>query len=144
MRQRSERERIPTVRYQNHTDTAGLTTKRNSTRFKCNICNKRFSSKHCLTEHTYKHTNEKPFTCVVCQMEFRHASQFTLHRKKHKNYQSFTWPRLGEFDTANEGNYDVEKTERQIITMPLITGPKIQLLPLFEVVMSKNLIDLFS
>lgn len=138
------REKKPTLRFQNHTDAAGLASLRHLKRFKCNVCNKRFSSKYCLTEHTYKHTNVKPITCVVCQTEFRHASQFTLHKKKHNISQIFTWPRLVEFDKGNHGVCEVLATESQKIELPLITGPQIQILPLFQEVLGKSFIGLLT
>lgn len=141
---RNTREKIPTARYQNNSVSNSSTSLRHPTRFKCTTCNKRFSSKHCLNEHTYKHANVKPISCVVCQMEFRHASQFTLHKKKHKISQNFRWPSLVGLDKNECSGCDRVGIESQRLDLPLIKGAKIQLLPPFDETLAKTFINFLT
>ena len=65
-----------------------------NTKFKCRVCSKYLSSKHCLKEHTYTHTNERPYSCEGCDKLFKHASQLSIHKKMHREQQGLTWPKL--------------------------------------------------
>lgn len=62
--------------------------------FKCEVCSKYLSSKHCLKEHNFTHTNERPYNCTLCNSCFKHASQLSLHKKTHRQEQELTWPKL--------------------------------------------------
>lgn len=50
-------------------------------KYSCDLCHKSFSSKHCLSEHNYKHNNIKPYICELCNDSFRYSSQFAIHRR---------------------------------------------------------------
>lgn len=103
-----------------------------SKKFRCTLCKKLFSSKHCLREHSYKHMNLKPYNCSICSQEFRHASQFTLHKQSHKTTDILVYPRLDELEkravTESTLNENVDKK----FELPLIYGPSICSLPLFH------------
>ena len=62
--------------------------------FKCNQCLKNFSSKHCLKEHSFTHTNERPYSCNRCNKQFKHASQLSVHKKVHILKTEVKWPTL--------------------------------------------------
>ena len=48
-------------------------------RYKCEVCNKGFSTKQRLTDHGYTHTGEKPYTCQFCGKGFANSSGCRLH-----------------------------------------------------------------
>ncbi|RHZ74196.1 hypothetical protein Glove_227g129 [Diversispora epigaea] len=54
-------------------------------RYKCNICQKRFTRPSSLQTHTYSHTGEKPFKCPVegCGRHFSVVSNLRRHQKIH-------------------------------------------------------------
>lgn len=108
------------------------TKSRRPKRFKCNTCFKRFSSKHCLTEHSYKHTDAKPYCCQVCQQQFRHASQFTLHKREHNFPQKYFWPRLENVDCLNLELPEPQLPSEDRIQLALLCEQTIKELPTFE------------
>ncbi|RIB03483.1 hypothetical protein C2G38_1989847 [Gigaspora rosea] len=59
-------------------------------RYKCNICQKRFTRPSSLQTHTYSHTGEKPFKCPVegCGRHFSVVSNLRRHQKIHANQPS--------------------------------------------------------
>ena len=102
-------------------------------KFKCTTCRKPFSSKHCLIEHKYKHSNIKPYKCEICQVRFRHASQFSIHKQEHKIPQMFYWPNLEDLEKIDRSHHRLEEEiENEKIEIPLITWPKTQKLPPFQ------------
>lgn len=100
--------------------------------FICKSCHKSFSSKQCLKEHTYKHTNKKPYSCSYCLKTFRHASQFTLHKQSHKNSSDYVWPKLEEMEKRLECNYRCFIEVNEKIELPSISGPQEYCLPSFN------------
>ena len=48
-------------------------------RYKCELCNKGFSTKQRLTDHVHTHTGEKPYTCQYCGKGFANSSGCRLH-----------------------------------------------------------------
>jgi len=54
-------------------------------RYKCNVCQKRFTRPSSLQTHTYSHTGEKPFKCNVegCGRHFSVVSNLRRHQKIH-------------------------------------------------------------
>lgn len=51
--------------------------------FACKFCNKQFTFKYLLTQHEYKHTNEKPFPCPKCDKGCLTAESLRRHMKIH-------------------------------------------------------------
>lgn len=81
--------------------------------FKCERCDKRFTSKQILKEHFYIHTDEKPFTCVEddCNKSFRQASQLNVHRKKVHMMTSFSTVKRSEAKATIPVDFDTEPSE---------------------------------
>ncbi|OMJ89423.1 hypothetical protein SteCoe_8422 [Stentor coeruleus] len=94
---------------------------RNSERnFKCETCSKNFSSKHCLKEHKFTHTNEKPYSCSFCSKSFKHASQYSLHKKVHKASTDMKWPKLTDLLKGQEKRFFYREPEEKIVLPPII------------------------
>jgi uncharacterized Zn-finger protein len=100
--------------------------------FICKTCHKSFSSKQCLKEHSYKHSNQKPYSCTYCGKRFRHASQFTLHKQSHKNSSKYLWPKLEEMEKRSQNNYRFFLEVSEKIDLPSLSGPQMCTLPSFE------------
>ena len=98
-------------------------------KFQCDECQKLYSSKQCLKEHKYSHTNEKPYICKTCKKRFRHASQFTLHKKSHLTRSSIAWVKLTDLmqNFKIPQYYPIEFLEQ--IQLPPITQPQQSNLP---------------
>ena len=99
-------------------------------RFVCMTCQKKFSSKHCLKEHRFTHTGERPYQCLICLVHFKHASQLSVHKKSHKGRQEIIWPKLTDllktFCETSEGSLT---TFNQPIDLPKIEFPQTWDLP---------------
>jgi uncharacterized Zn-finger protein len=100
-------------------------------KFPCSECGKAFSSKQCLKEHTYKHSNIKPYGCIICRKRFRHASQYTVHKQLHRESQDFYWPVLAEMEKRVRPSYIVDYGEYEKVEIPIISKPTEALLPEF-------------
>lgn len=96
--------------------------------FKCEICSKKFSSKHCLKEHKYTHTDEKPYCCSFCSKSFKHASQYSLHKKVHRVNCDIKWPKLTDLLKNQEIVFLYRESETKII-LPPIAEPQDYSLP---------------
>ncbi|KAI9155558.1 Zinc finger protein [Paramyrothecium foliicola] len=55
-------------------------------KYKCKVCDKRFTRPSFLQTHLYSHTGEKPFACEVegCGRQFSIISNLRRHRKVHR------------------------------------------------------------
>ena len=123
----------PQIQTDNHTNPSHSTKKK----FSCTECFRNFSSKQCLKEHTYMHTNEKPYLCRTCKKRFRHASQFTLHKKSHKVNSKFSWPKLTDLINTHqvESFCFFEYVEK--INLPPLSGPQEFVLPSIKTVIHR-------
>ena len=101
-------------------------------KFKCDVCSKYFSSKHCLREHGYTHTNERPYSCPICQKPFKHASQLSLHKKVHLVKNEPTWPKLTSLLAAYKIEVLKYEDNAEMLALPLIKGPQVVALPKFN------------
>lgn len=99
--------------------------------FKCEVCLKSLSSKHCLQEHQHTHTNEKPYNCLVCLKSFKYASQFSTHKKQHLTLREPRWPRLTDLLKSNIYQQDVPEI-LLLIELPTIKEPSPCELPKFS------------
>jgi hypothetical protein len=93
-------------------------------KFRCSHCSKNFSSKHCLKEHGYTHTNERPYSCNFCRKIFKHASQLSLHKKTHRVKADLSWPKLTDL-LKNPITVPVSlDIVPQVVNLPLISKPQ--------------------
>ncbi|XP_031628046.1 zinc finger protein 160-like [Contarinia nasturtii] len=52
---------------------------------KCDICNKRFTTKYFLKKHKRLHTGEMPYTCELCHRTFTFQQSYHRHLSYHTN-----------------------------------------------------------
>ena len=52
---------------------------------KCNECDRTFSTKRYLQNHSTIHTGDKPFVCQICQKGFTQKSNMNFHTRKFHN-----------------------------------------------------------
>ena len=57
--------------------------------FKCDACDREFTTANNLKRHTRTHTNERPFQCDVCKHTFRRADHLRVHKRTHTNERRF-------------------------------------------------------
>ena len=104
---------------------------------KCVHCLKCFSSKHCLKEHYFTHTNERPYRCSICSKDFKHASQLSLHKKVHKLPVKLSWPKLTDLiKIEGKKTFRLEIAEK--IEVPLIGEHQRFSLPRLEVLQTES------
>ncbi|XP_034232165.1 zinc finger protein 569-like [Thrips palmi] len=51
--------------------------------FKCDICDKEYSTKVARDDHRRSHTGERPYTCSICNKSFTSLSNLHIHRLIH-------------------------------------------------------------
>ncbi|OMJ76820.1 hypothetical protein SteCoe_23709 [Stentor coeruleus] len=93
-------------------------------KFRCNLCSKNFSSKHCLKEHGYTHSNERPYSCNFCRKIFKHASQLSLHKKTHRVKADLSWPKLTDLLKNQILVPVLLDIVPQIVSLPPISKPQ--------------------
>ena len=57
--------------------------------FKCQICDKRYSSKESLSQHMIIHDESKAFKCDVCLKVFSNKSKLNIHYRTHTGEKPF-------------------------------------------------------
>lgn len=115
-----------------HSESQESRQRRPQKNFRCQTCLKRFSSKHCLKEHGYTHTNEKPYKCAVCLLPFKHASQLSVHKKIHRITYEFKYPTLTQLLKTCKETLPTAQISVEIVDIPLISGPQPWVLPAFD------------
>ena len=58
-------------------------------KFKCDHCEKTFTSKYKHIEHVRVHTGEKPYECTVCDKSFARKDGLTSHLRVHTGEKPF-------------------------------------------------------
>ena len=56
--------------------------------FNCDVCLKKFPSKHKFTRHYRTHTGEKPFACQICDKQFAQKSNLVQHQATHSDVRN--------------------------------------------------------
>ncbi|KAG9272161.1 zinc finger protein 37-like [Astyanax mexicanus] len=58
--------------------------------FKCDICEKAFTTGTSLESHRRVHTGVTPYTCAICQRKFKQSSQMNAHVRTHSGEKPHT------------------------------------------------------
>lgn len=113
----------------------------NQKKFKCLICSRFFSSKHCLIEHGYRHSGARVYSCNSCKKTFKYASQLSLHKKSHVLKNELHWPKLTDlFNPENEKEIKY-KVPHEINELPMITIPRQEVLPVLSTISFSMIMD---
>ncbi|EEZ98857.1 zinc finger protein 624 [Tribolium castaneum] len=67
-----------------------VTVLKDPLQYKCNICNKKFTTKSHIKYHTYCTGQRKPFQCNLCSRDFITKSHLDVHLLKHTGTKPFT------------------------------------------------------
>ncbi|CAG9764982.1 unnamed protein product [Ceutorhynchus assimilis] len=58
--------------------------------FKCDICDRSFTTKRNVEEHRRIHTNERPYICEMCGKSFKQKASLFVHNRSHSTEFPFT------------------------------------------------------
>lgn len=64
--------------------------------YRCELCQKHFSSMDTLRGHYLVHTGARPMTCDVCQKTFNHLSNLRRHKRTHTGVKPYTCSTCGK------------------------------------------------
>ncbi|GAB1601358.1 uncharacterized protein LOC115217058 [Argonauta hians] len=91
-------------------------------RFKCDFCEKSFSSASNMREHHRTHTGERPYTCEICGKTFAqsstHSKHVQIHRKK-ALLNNITIPPLSQLNNSDVTSNRLPLTVLSIPSAPL-------------------------
>lgn len=59
-------------------------------KYKCDLCEKAFTSRDILKKHIRSHTAERPFLCSFCGKGFSSTYALKVHTRQHTNETPFT------------------------------------------------------
>ena len=76
--------------------------KLHGTKFACNSCEMKFSSRSKMVDHSRIHTDEKPFVCDVCEKAFRHHRVLKQHWRVHTGERRFACEQCDATFARNE------------------------------------------
>lgn len=110
-------------------------------KFKCLICSRFFSSKHCLTEHGFRHSGERVYSCNTCKKTFKYASQLSLHKKSHIQKNELRWPKLTELLKHEPKKEAKPSTPEEFITLPTISKAQDETLPMLSSIRFSMIMD---
>ena len=113
----------------------------NQKKFKCLTCSRFFSSKHCLTEHGYRHSGQRVYSCNSCKKTFKYASQLSLHKKSHTAKNELHWPKLT--DLLNPViEKEIEYADpTELNELPMISAPRQEVLPELSTIKFSMIMD---
>jgi hypothetical protein len=84
--------------------------KQKEKRFRCELCQRGFTTRLILSEHMKTHTGEKPFVCEVCGQTFKHKSSVTKHMLMHTGEMPYSCKFCGQKFRANSNmHYHIRK-----------------------------------
>ena len=113
----------------------------NQKKFKCLTCSRFFSSKHCLTEHGYRHSGQRVYSCNSCKKTFKYASQLSLHKKSHTLKNELRWPKLTDLIKSDSRKQTQSPASEELVELPMISTPKAQTLPTLSTISFSTIMD---